>query len=139
MRKLGIVTGAVLLFASSVVSASAAPSSSPFTGSWTSTDPVDGSTQHLAIRGGPQTVQIQYVDEFATTCVNVGAATTVFTGVLTGKIQDDFLSAWFKSAGCGSQVVLRASDFFTWYFIYEPGSDTLFGALNDGPATWTRD
>jgi hypothetical protein len=138
MRTLRAAVAAALLSALVAVPVSAAAPSSPFLGSWTSVDPVDGSTQHLLIRGGPGSVSIKYVDEFATTCVQVGAGTTVFDGVLTGKIDGDFLAARWKSAGCGSQLVLRASDRFFWFFLYDANTDTLFGALNDGPAVWTR-
>ncbi len=64
-------------------------------------------------------MQLQYVDEFATTCVEVGAATPVFTGVLTGSISGNELVARFKSAGCGPLLVLRAADGFDWIFEYD--------------------
>jgi hypothetical protein len=139
MRKLGALASGALVLAVVAVPVSAATPSSGFLGSWTSTDPVDGSTQHLLIMGSDGHVQMQYVDEFATTCVNQGAPTVVFTGILTGAIDGNELVGWWKSAGCGPQLVLRASDRFGWFFEYDPNTDTLFGAINDGPATWYRD
>ena len=137
MRKVGVIAGAALVLALIAVPV-AAGSSSPFEGSWTSIDPVDGSTQHLTIRGSSGRAQVKYIDEFGTTCVDVGAPTNVFSGVLTASISGNEMVAVFKSAGCGSQIVLRASDAFAWFFEYDPNTDTLFGAINDGPATWSR-
>jgi hypothetical protein len=138
MRKLGALATAGLLLALAGPVSAAAPSSG-FLGSWTSTDPVDGSTQHLLITGSNGKVQMTYVDEYATTCVDSGASTVEFTGVLTGSISGNELFGWWKAAGCGSQIVLKASYRFGWIFEYDPGTDTLFGAVNDGPATWSRD
>jgi len=137
MRNLGIVAIAALLAALSAGPVAAAAPSSPFIGTWSSIDPVDGSTQHLTIFGGTN-LQMVYVDEFATTCANIGARTPVFTGVLTGHTDGDVLVGDWKAAGCGSTLVLRAADRFSWVFLYDPGSDTLWGAINDGPATWSR-
>jgi hypothetical protein len=137
MRKLGVIATAVLLSAMVTVPALAA-SKSAFVGSWSSIDPVDGSTQHLTVMGGTN-LAIAYVDEYATTCVQIGAATTVFTGVLTGRVSGNELNARFNSAGCGSRPLIRAADRFVWTFEYDPNTDTLWGAINDGPATWYRD
>jgi len=139
MRKVGVLTTAALLIALAAVPVAAARPSAGFLGSWSSTDPVDGSTQHLQIIGSNGRVQMQYVDEFATTCVNEGAPTNVFTGVLTGAISGNELVGWWKSASCGPRLVLRASYGFVWFFEYDPGTDTLWGAINDGPAVWSRD
>lgn len=139
MRKLGVIATAALLSALIIAPVSEAASASPFLGTWMSIDPVDGSTQHLDLRGSGTRVQAQYVDEFGTTCVDVGAPTTEFTGVLAGSISGNELVAEFKSAGCGPQIVLRAADNFSWIFEYDPNTDTLWGAINDGPAIWYRD
>ena len=136
MRKLGMLASAAMLAVLVTVPVSAA-APSPFIGSWSSIDPVDGSTQHLTIIGGTN-VSMFYVDEYGTTCAEIGAPTTVFTGVLTGRISGTELNGWFKSAGCGSRLVLRARDNFVWTFEYDPNTDTLWGAINDGPATWYR-
>ena len=101
-------------------------------------DPVDGSIQQLTVTGGTN-LAIACVDEYATTCAEIGAATTVFTGVLTGRVSGNELNALFNSAGCGSRLLIRAADRFVWTFEYDPNTDTLWGAINDGPATWYRD
>ena len=137
MRRLGALASLAMLASMVGASAVQAAPTSPFTGSWTSIDPVDGSTQYLVVQGGVS-VQVWYVDEYGTTCELIGASTLVFTGVLTGRVSGNEMNAWFKSAGCGSTLVLSASDFFAWTFEYDPGTDTLWGAINDGPATWYR-
>jgi len=139
MRKLGGLAIAALLLGMTAVPVSAARPSSGFLGSWSSIDPVDGSAQHLQIFGSNGHVQMAYVDEFATTCLDEGAPTVVFTGVLTGSISGNELVGWWKAAGCGPQLVLRAAYRFAWFFEYDPNTDTLFGAINDGPAVWSRD
>lgn len=136
MKRLGALV-CVALLAAMVPASVTASSASPFTGSWSSIDPVDGSTQHLTIQGGTS-VQLWYVDEFGTTCVDVGASTPVFHAVLTGRVDGDLLTAIFRSAGCGSTLVLNSSYGFGWYFVYDPSTDTLWGAVNDGPAVWHR-
>jgi hypothetical protein len=139
VRKVGLAVVAASLVVLTMSSASLAAPSSPFAGSWTGIDPVDGSIQHLVIRGGPGHVAMSYVDEFATTCVNEGAPTVVFTGVLSGVISDNELVGWWKAASCGPRLVLKAPYGFAWFFEYDPNTDTLFGAINDGPTTWSRD
>ena len=119
-------------------SAASAAAASPFEGAWSSTDPVDGSTQHLYVSGGSN-ARMAYVDEYGTTCVEVGAPTVVFTGRLIGRIQGDTLSAVFKQGECGPVHVFNASIHFAWTFHYDPATDTMFGAIEDGPATWYRD
>jgi hypothetical protein len=136
MRRLGLAVGVLSLTMLGTGSALAAPAS-PFEGTWTSIDPVDGSTQHLVIRGGTN-VQLQYVDEYGTTCEEIGASTMVFTGILAGHVSGNDLVAEFKSAGCGTALVLTARIGFSWIFAYDPGTDTLWGAINDGPAVWHR-
>jgi hypothetical protein len=138
MRRLGLaITTIALISTLGAVTASAAPRS-PFEGAWSSTDPVDGSTQHLYVTGGSK-VQMTYVDEYGTTCVEIEAPTVIFTGTLTGRVQGDDLFGWFKQGGCGPVLVISASIQFAWTFHYDQGTDTLFGAIEDGPATWYRD
>jgi hypothetical protein len=89
--------------------------------------------------GGGAHVAIVYVDEFGTTCSEIGAPTNVFTGQLSGTTDADTMTASFKQARCGRVLVLKAPFNFSWTFTYDSGTDTLYGALNDGPATWYRD
>ena len=138
MRKLGLVATAALLAAFVAVPVSEAASQSPFVGSWSSLDPVDGSVQHLAISGGTN-VAMAYVDEFGTVCVNIGAPTVRFTGRLTGHVEGDDLFAWFKEGGCGPAKEIVARFGVGWSFHYDGGSDTLYGPFEDGPTTWYRD
>lgn len=138
MRRLGF---AIVLIALSSMLGTATASAAPrsvFEGAWSSTDPVDGSTQHLYVVGGTN-VQMTYVDELGTTCVEIAAPTLVFTGHLTGRVQGDDLFAWFKQGGCGKVQVINASIRFGWTFQYDRATDTMFGAIQDGPATWYRD
>jgi hypothetical protein len=138
MKRLGFFATAALVGSLVTAPAVMAAPSTGFTGTWVGIDPVDGSTQHLYVQGGAK-VQILYVDEFGTVCVTTGAPTTVFTGVLTGSVFDgDVMVATFRSAGCGPEILLSSSDNFSWIFLYDPGTDTLFGAINDGPTTWYR-
>ena len=137
MKRLGILGAALLCLGLAAPVVDAAPAT-PFTGSWTSTDPSDGSTQHLFIQGG-SSVQILYVDEYGTVCDLIGASTSVATAVLTGRVNGDQLDAWFKRGSCGSRGFLTAADFFAWTFLYDQNTDTLYGSLNDGPTTWYRD
>jgi len=138
MRKLGIVGVATLLCTLVAVPITSAAPSSPVEGSWTSIDPVDGSTQHLSIQGGAN-LKLAYVDEYASSCARIGAPTNVFTATLIGSFSDNWLVARFNSGRCGPRLQLRAADGFAWFFVYDPATDTLFGAVNDGPATWYRD
>ena len=138
MKRLAVAAGLAVLVASVAVPLVQAAPTTPFTGSWTSIDPVDGSTQHLDVMGGTR-VQLFYVDEYGTTCSDIGAPTNVFTGRLTGTVDESSMTARFNQAACGSVLVLKAAHRFSWTFIYDPGTDTIFGALDDGPATWYRD
>ena len=138
MRRLGLAIGVIALITLFGAASAAAAAPSAFEGAWSSTDPVDGSTQHLYVTGG-RNVQIIYVDELGTTCVELDAPTVVFIGRLTGHIEGNELSAWFKQGGCGPVQAINASIRFRWTFEYDQCTDTLFGAVEDGPATWHRD
>jgi hypothetical protein len=138
MRRLGLATSLLALMTMlGATTVSAAPRS-PFEGAWTSTDPGDGSTQHLYVTGGTN-VHMLYVDEFGTTCVNHGAPTDVFTGRLTGHVDGDELLAWFKQGGCGPILIINASMRVGWSLQYDQSTDTMYGPVEDGAATWYRD
>jgi hypothetical protein len=143
MTRLGVAGIIGLLAAMFTATGVQAAPSSGFTGAWVGIDPVDGSTQHLYVQGGAN-AQVQYVDDFGTTCVHIGAPTTIFTAVLTGTVSGNELDAWFKAARCGPKIVLSAANRFSWTFLYDdhgtadPSDDTIYGALNDGPTTWQR-
>lgn len=139
MKRFASIAGLVVLAATLGAPLVQGATSTPFIGSWSSTDPVDGSMQHLYVTGGGTSVAIRYVDEFGTTCSEIGAPTNVFTGLLSGTADADTMTASFKQARCGSVLVLKAPYQFSWMFTYDASTDTLFGALDDGPATWYRD
>lgn len=138
MRRLGLAIGVIALTTLLGATTAVAAVPSAFEGAWSSTDPVDGSTQHLYVIGG-RNVQMTYVDEHGTTCVELGAPTVVFTGRLTGRVEGDELFAWFKQGGCGPVQAINASIRFGWTFHYDQATDTMFGAIEDGPAIWYRD
>ena len=138
MKRLGVVLSMALLGLAIAVPVVDAAPSTPFTGSWTSIDPTDDSTQHLYIMGGTN-VQILYVDEFGTVCELIGAPTTVATAVLAGRVTGNELDAWFRQGSCGPSRFIDASDFFVWSFTYDQNTDTIYGSPNDGPTTWYRD
>ena len=138
MRRFGLAVLVIALSSLLWTATVAAAQPSPFEGSWSSIDPVDGSIQHLSVVGG-STVQMTYVDEYGTTCVELAAPTVVFTGFLTGRVDGSDLFGTFRQGTCGSLRVFNAKIHFAWTFHYDPGTDTLFGAVEDGPATWYRD
>jgi hypothetical protein len=138
MRRFGLAILVIAVNGMLGAATASAAAPSPFEGSWSSIDPVDGSTQHLTVNGGSN-VQLTYVDEYGTTCVEIGASTVVFTGHLAGQVQGDDLVAVFKQGACGNAHVLSANIRFEWTFHYDQATDTLFGAIQDGPATWYRD
>ena len=138
MRRLGLAIGLIALTSLLGAATASAATQSPFVGRWSSTDPVDSSTQHLFVTGGTN-VGMFYVDEYGTTCVEIGAPTVVFSGRLTGHVQGDDLFAFWKQGGCGRIQVLNSSIRFAWTFHYDRNTDTLYGAIEDGPATWYRD
>jgi hypothetical protein len=138
MRRLGLASSLLALMTMLGATTVSASARSPFEGAWTSTDPGDGSTQHLYVTGGTNVAMI-YVDEFGTTCVNHEARTVVFTGRLTGHVAGDDLFAWFKQGGCGPIQIINASMGIGWSFQYDRNTDTLLGPVEEGPVIWYRD
>jgi hypothetical protein len=138
VRRLGLVATAAVLSIMVIVQVSAAASKSGVIGSWSSSDPGDGSAQHLYVTGGTG-LNIKYVDDFGSVCVRIGAPTVVFTGRLTGYADGDALFAWFKQGGCGPVQEINASMRIGWTFQYDSATDTLYGPFEDGPTTWSRD
>jgi hypothetical protein len=138
MRRFGVATALLALaglLGAPVVQAGPA---TVFSGSWSSTDPVDGSAQHLDVKGGTA-VSIVYTDEFGFVCVNLGAPTVLFTGRLTGAIDGSVMRASFKIGGCGPVKEVTARLSIIWTFVYDESTDTLFGPFEDGPTRWYRD
>jgi hypothetical protein len=72
-----------------------------FGGTWTTTDPVDGSTMYLAVAAGDDPI-LHFVDAFATGDVCAADAVKVFTADGTGTIDGDHLTTrWPDGGGCG--------------------------------------
>ena len=138
MRRLGLAILVIVLGSTALAGTASAAQGAPFEGSWWSIDPVDQSIQHLSIVGG-STVQMTYVDDYGTTCLDLAAPTLVFTGFLTGRVDGNDLYGTFRQGTCGSLRVLNARIHFAWTFRYDPSNDTMFGAIEDGPATWYRE
>ncbi len=83
-----------------VAPALAARPSTAFTGSWEATDPGDGSNLDAVIFGA-STTQILFTDDNATQAC-AGASTPVFTSLLVGKVDGDFMHTTMKAAKCGT-------------------------------------
>ena len=76
-----------------------------FNGTWSSTDPADGSSQTLTIGAGTRPA-VHFEDEYATGLACRDDAVKVFTADGTGEISDDRLDASFPDGGgCGSMKV----------------------------------
>jgi hypothetical protein len=115
----------------------AAPPATPFTGAWTGLDPAppdgDGSTLHVLIGLGTHPA-IAFIDEFGTICVFADSPVTLFTSVLTGRVNGTTLDATFRVAKCGPVALL---DLFgspiSWEYDDQgtpnPADDTLFDGV----------
>lgn len=97
----------------------AAAPTSPFTGSWTSTDG-DGSSQTLVVSTGKRPSVI-YQDFYASGCDNYGGPATHWVGAGTGSVEGDVLWVSFHKSGCGTFLQGGYGDFYT----YDAGTDTL--------------
>jgi hypothetical protein len=76
-----------------------------FNGTWSSTDPADGSSQTLIIGAGTRPT-VHFEDDYATGLACRNDAVKVFTADGMGEISDDRLDASFPDGGgCGSMKV----------------------------------
>jgi hypothetical protein len=93
-----ILAACVTVLCSGIASAA----SSPFTGSWDSTD-LDGSYQVMAISGvAPDgSARVTLFDAFGTICVTVGASSTSFHGLAEASVDDAVLQFTWRHVGCG--------------------------------------
>lgn len=111
----------------------AAGPTSPFSGHWEATDPIDGSNLDAFISGGDH-VQILYTDDGATeACAD--SSDQAFTSFLTGTIDGDELFSTMRWASCGTDHL-----FFTGFTIdwtlddqgdADPSNDVLTNSLNE--------
>lgn len=121
---------AVLSLALALPAASfAAAPTSPFTGSWVSTD-YDGSHQTLVVSTG-QRPSVVYQDFYASGCDNYAGPATHWVGAGTGSVDGDVLSASFRKSGCGAFGMGGYEDFY----VYDAGTDTLTDSWD---IVWTR-
>jgi hypothetical protein len=107
----------------------AAPKTS-YAGAWTSID-LDGSTQYMAISGGPD-VHVTQVDLYGTICVRKGSPTTVFTASLTAIVTGATMVLTYNRARCGPVDVGMVGFQETW--TYDPVNDQIW----TGWVTWAR-
>ena len=126
---------AMLVTASAV---QAAPPSSPFSGSWTGTDPFDGSTEYLVVNGG-DSPRIDYQDSLFQACGTAGSTDFWLSTDLRGTVVANTMSGVFKSAKCGHVALSWMKGLpMVWTFsdsgTTNPADDTLF----DGVVTWSR-
>ncbi|HVL54171.1 MAG TPA: hypothetical protein VM344_07895 [Vitreimonas sp.] len=102
-----------------------------FEGTWTSTDPGDGSNQTLVVGAG-RNPTVHFEDDFATGDACRDDALKVFTADGIGTIVDDRLHVeWPAGGGCGLMTVPIGSGFI----VYDEDTDTLRGFED---LTWVR-
>jgi hypothetical protein len=116
-------------------------SDNPFVGSWESTDPLDGSHQHMTVGGGPN-MPAQYRDDAGTICnaFGFGFVPATIHGFAVITDDDPFTFEFTGDVYChnrgagGRQVVVEN---VTLAFTYNPETDTLFSNLGL-PDCWYR-
>ncbi|HTK45644.1 MAG TPA: hypothetical protein VL749_09865, partial [Patescibacteria group bacterium] len=102
----------------------------PFEGTWTTTDVPDGSTMNLYVGAGTSP-SVRFEDLFATGDACIGDASKVFTADGAGEITGDRLVVSYPNGGgCGSVLVSIAGA-----YSYDRDTDTLRD--QDG-IVWTR-
>lgn len=130
--RIPILVGA-LVVAFVIAMGSAGAASSPFTGSWTSADAVDGSSQFLSIGGGPSP-RVTLYDRGASTCDDSLTVAARGTGQATSVSATQLVVP----------IDLYCLDSPSYYhltvtvtFTYDPVTETLQDSL-DPPTTWHR-
>ena len=121
---LAAVAGAIL------AGGGASRPSTPFEGTWTTTDVPDGSTMNLYVGAGT-TPSVRFEDLFATGAACIADATKVFTADGVGEIDGNRLVVRYPNGGgCGSVLVS-----ITGHYLYDRDAGTLRD--QDG-IVWTR-
>ena len=113
----------------------------PFVGSWESTDPLDGSHQHMTVGHGPN-MPVHYRDDVATICnqFGLGFVPATVDGFAFVTNQDPFTFEFTGDVYCyprdesDRQVVFED---VTLAFTYNRETDTLFSNLGL-PDCWYR-
>lgn len=122
---------AALLVAGLIIAGGRGGRTTVFEGTWTSTDPGDGSRQTLVVGAGASPT-VRYRDDHATGAACLDDEVKVFTAGGDGAIADDRLVvAWPAGGGCG----LRTIDMGPGVYAYIKASDQLVDS--DGVA-WAR-
>jgi len=102
-----------------------------FEGTWTSTDPGDGSGQILIVGSG-LTPAVYFEDAYASGAACVADAIKRFTADGSGAVVDGALDVkWPAGGGCGLMTVAMLDG----HYDYDPDTDTL---LDGDGLRWTR-
>lgn len=118
--------------AAAILGGGTGPSSSTvFEGTWTSTDPGDGSTQTLAVGAG-STPTVHFEDHFATGDACRADTIKRFTADGTGAIAGNRLEVSFPDGG---GCLLMKVEMHGVFYDYDPGTDTLLDHLG---LMWAR-
>lgn len=128
-RRTASVLAALALAISIPAAALAAPSASPFAGTWVSTD-FDGSSQLLLVAGGGHP-SVVYQDFYASGCDTYAGPDTHWVAAGTGTVEDDVLWISYRKSGCGTFLQGGYEDYYT----YDSDSDTLIDSVG---IIWTR-
>jgi hypothetical protein len=108
--------------------------SSPFSGQWEATDPVDGSDLGADITGGAR-VRIVYTDAVASVACD-GAPTLEFTSLLIGKVEGDEIHSTMRIGKCGTVPLAFLTGLeITWWLDDggngDPSDDILLNSLGE--------
>ena len=116
----------------------ASPATSPFSGHWAGTDPIDGSNLDAFISGGTH-AQILYTDDVATQACE-GSSDQSFTSFLTGTIDGDDLNSTMRWAHCGTVHLFFTGFTIRWTLDDRGDSDPTNDVLtNSFGETYSRD
>ena len=132
-----VITLALLATLVTASAVQAAPPSSAFSGSWVGTDPVDGSTEYLVVKGG-NSARVDYQDSFSQFCWDAKSTDFWFSSTLKGTVSGSTMTGSFTRAGCG-HVSLSAmkGQTMVWSF-YANGPGAADDTLSDDVVTWSR-
>lgn len=132
MQRRSIIIAAALVLALAIPGSSlAAAPTSPFTGSWETTDFPDGSHETLVVSSGARP-SVVFQDFYASGCDTFSnLPATHFTAAGKGEVDGNTLWVGFHKSGCGTFLLGGYGD----YYDYNAGDDTLTGS--DG-IIWTR-
>ena len=129
-RRFFAAAAALVLALAIPAAAVAAPTASPFAGTWVSIDIPDGSSQLLVVSGGTRP-SVVYQDFYASGCDTNAGPATHWVGAGTGEVDGDTLWVGFHKSGCGTFLQGGYGD----YYVYDSGSDTLTDSFG---TVWSR-